>query len=199
MTTLIVGLGNPGRRFHETRHNLGFLAVDALAGVLGADWRKAGNGTLLLAEARRGHHRVLLAKPQTFMNRSGPPVASLVRAKRLPLLRLWVVVDDLDLPFGRLRLRERGSSGGHHGLDSLVTALGSNAFPRLRIGIGPAHKPGRFDGAAYVLQRLSANGRNLLPAIIQSAADALLRGLDDGFPAAMNAFNVKGERQPRDS
>ncbi len=185
---LIVGLGNPGREYAATRHNAGFMVVDALARHWGTDFGRAKH-QVLLAEATHGPRRVLLAKPQTFMNLSGRAVAPLVRFYRLPLDHLLVVYDDMDLPFGTLRLRPQGGHGGHKGMKSIIEALGGRRdFPRLRVGIG--RPPGRMDPAAYVLRPFSPEERAEWPWIVDRAVQGLLLWLEQGLPAAMNFLNA---------
>lgn len=185
---LIVGLGNPGRGYRDTRHNIGFRVLDRIAERFDVAWRSGERGAVELAEVRTEREPVRLAKPQLFMNRSGDALRRLLRHRPATAASIWIVTDDLDLPFGQLRLRQQGSSGGHHGLDSIVGVLGTG-FPRLRIGIAPAVKPKHFDGAAYVLERFSASERAHLPEIVDRAADALLTGIAGGWPAAMNQWN----------
>ncbi len=153
---LIVGLGNPGAEYAKTRHNAGFLLVEKLAARWQVDWKNERKFNARMARAERHGRRVLLCQPQTFMNSSGEAVGALMNFYQLPLKRLLVVVDDADLPLGEIRLRAGGSSGGHHGLESIEQHLGSREFARLRIGIG------RQDGAReitdYVLSRFDPDG-----------------------------------------
>ena len=140
---LVVGLGNPGSRYAGTRHNAGFMVVDELArrwGIGPRDWHKKGEALYALGR----EHNAILAKPQSYMNLSGRPVLSLATFYKVPPERILIVVDDLDLPFGTLRMRASGSSGGHNGLKSLIEVLGQG-FPRLRIGIGRGHDPDAID------------------------------------------------------
>lgn len=185
----IVGLGNPGRRYHQTRHNVGFAVVDRLAQRWKLTWRTLDGRTVQVAEHQRDGQPLLFVKPQQFMNRSGGPVARLMKKHRLTPADVWVVVDDIDLPFGQLRLRPGGSSGGHHGLDSIIAHAGGKNIPRLRIGVGPKTKTAGFDGAAYVLHPFTATERRALPDVIDRAVDAIRLGLERGLPAAMNVWN----------
>ncbi len=185
---LVVGLGNPGRAYAATRHNAGFMVVDALARRLGASFGRSRHQALL-ADARYGPRRVLLAKPQTYMNLSGRAVGPLVRYYRLPLDHLLVVYDDLDLPFGTVRLRPGGGHGGHKGMKSVIEALGGRRdFPRLRIGIG--RPPGRLDAAEYVLRPFTAEEREQWPWVLDRAVEGVLVWLDQGLDAAMNQVNA---------
>ena len=184
---LIVGLGNPGAQYARTRHNIGFDALDALAARHGLEFRgKRANS--LLAEGTLAGQRVALAKPQTYMNLSGQAVTALRGWYKVdPASELLVVYDDMDLPFAKLRFRERGSPGTHNGMRSIVGQLGGNAFPRLRVGIGQA--PGRMDPAAYVLARFSKEEEAERPALLDTVADAVELLLREGLTAAMNRYN----------
>ncbi len=184
---LIVGLGNPGERYARTRHNIGFEAIDTLARRHGLEFRgKRANS--LIAEGQIAGQRVALAKPQTFMNLSGQAVSSLRNWYKIdPARELLVVYDDLDLPFGKLRLRERGSAGTHNGMRSIVAQLGSSDFPRLRVGID--QPPGKMDAAAYVLSRFRKEEEAELPFLLDTIADAVELVLREGLTAAMNRYN----------
>ena len=184
---LIVGLGNPGAEYEKTRHNAGFLLVEELAARWKADWKKERKFGARVARAVQDGKRVLLCQPQTFMNLSGQTVGALKNFYQLPLERLLVAVDDADLPLGEIRLRASGSSGGHHGLESIEQHLGSRGFARLRIGIG------RADGAReitdYVLARFAGGERELMEKVLDRAADQAECWLADGIEKAMNQFN----------
>lgn len=184
---LIVGLGNPGERYARTRHNIGFEAIDTLARRHGLEFRgKRANS--LIAEGQIAGQRVALAKPQTYMNLSGQAVSSLRNWYKIdPARELLVVYDDLDLPFGKLRLRERGSAGTHNGMRSIVAQLGSSDFPRLRVGID--QPPGKMDAAAYVLSRFRKEEEAELPFLLDTIADAVELVLREGLTAAMNRYN----------
>lgn len=167
---LIVGLGNPGPRYVHTRHNLGFLALDMLASLLDApafiDHKRFA---ARIAKQRCGRRHVLLAKPQTFMNDSGRSVAAILRYHRIPVDHLWVAHDDLDLPVGVLRLSFDSRAAGHNGVQSIIDAVGSKTFHRLRIGIGRA---AHGDQTAYVLQRLGDTERETMTATLESGLRA---------------------------
>jgi PTH1 family peptidyl-tRNA hydrolase len=182
---LVVGLGNPGSRYRLTRHNLGFMVVDLLAdrwGVtVGGKRHDAETGTGQYAGAR-----VLLAKPQTFMNLSGESVAKLRRLHRLEPRDILAVYDDLDLPFGTMRLRGDGGAGGHNGVASLISVLGKG-FPRLRVGIG--RPPGGADPVGYVLEPFTPEERTQLGPIVERAAESVESWLDHGLEATMNVAN----------
>jgi PTH1 family peptidyl-tRNA hydrolase len=186
---LIVGLGNPGRRYRATRHNVGWEVIDRLA----RRWRTVvtvEDGWSLVGRAAVEGRRVLLAKPQTYVNVSGVAVADLRRRHRIPVEDLYVVVDDLDLPLGRIRMRARGTHGGHNGLRSVIEALGSEEFPRLRIGIG--RPPEGVEPAEFVLTRVSDDERPVLDAALHRAVEALEVAVIEGPAAAMNRFNKPG-------
>jgi PTH1 family peptidyl-tRNA hydrolase len=184
---LIVGLGNPGERYAHTRHNIGFDLLDHLARRHSLEFRgKRANS--LIAEGSLGRQRVALVKPQTFMNLSGQAVAALRSWYKIdPATELLVVYDDMDLPFAKLRLRASGSPGTHNGMRSIAGQLGSNTFPRLRIGIDQA--PGKLDAAAYVLNRFSKEQEAELPFLLNAAADAVELIVSQGLSAAMNKIN----------
>ncbi len=185
---LIVGLGNPDRRYRHTRHNVGWEVIDRVGRRLGIavdqedGWATVGGGTV-------GRRRVLLAKPQTYVNLSGTAVADLRRRHRVKLEDLVVVVDDLDLPLGRLRLRPGGSHGGHNGLRSIIDALGSDAFPRLRVGIG--RPPEGMDPAQFVLTPFTAEERATMDPALERATEAIETVIREGLQPAMSRFNAK--------
>jgi PTH1 family peptidyl-tRNA hydrolase len=183
---LVVGLGNPGPRYAATRHNAGFLVLDLLAGRIGARF-KAHKGRSDVVEGRFGGVSVVLAKPKSYMNESGGPVASISRFYKVPVERITVVHDDLDLAFGAVRLKRGGGDGGHNGLRSLTAALGSKEYARVRIGIG--RPPGRQDPADYVLREWSAAERTELPLLVDRAADAVEALLTEGLEPAQNQFH----------
>jgi PTH1 family peptidyl-tRNA hydrolase len=182
---LIVGLGNPGPRYENTRHNIGFVVIDELARRHGLSFRKQGKHRAETATGEIERVPVLLAKPLTFMNESGYAVSHLVRYYRVPQENLLVVNDDIDLPFGTLRLRPNGSSGGNQGLNSIITELGTQEFPRLRVGV---ERP-RSSAVSHVLSEFSSDQSTLLPALVDKAADAVTSVLTTGVPPAMNSFN----------
>lgn len=185
-TYLIVGLGNPGREYRATRHNVGFMLLDHLAVKLDLRFTRL-QSRALVASGHYEDRKVLLAKPQTFMNLSGQAVQSLVRFYKLPLDHLLVVHDHLDLPLGTLRIRPDGGAGGQRGMESILARLGTDDFPRLRLGIG--RPPGQMDPAAYVLQEFSDAEQAVLSEMLQRAVEAVLTWLTEGLEAAMNRFN----------
>ena len=186
---LIVGLGNPGIEYQFTPHNLGFLAVDRIADQAGIRVNnrncRAQTGRAILEG-----QEVVLAKPETYMNLSGMSVRELVREyEAQPEQDLIVVYDELDLPFGTIRIRPRGSSAGHNGIASVIGALGTEEIMRIRLGVGPDHPVD--DGARYVLSQFKKSQYSVLDQVLDSAADAMRVVLRDGIEAAMNRFNRK--------
>lgn len=187
-TLLIAGLGNPGAEYANTRHNIGFMAVEALANKLGAGWAEDRKFAVRVARTGCAGRRLILCEPQTFMNASGESVGAVARFHRVGPEQVLVVVDDADLPFGEIRLRERGSPGGHHGLESVEQHLGSRDYPRLRIGIG------RTDGGArniagHVLGVFPAGERRELPVLLARVAAQMECWVSAGAGQAMNEFN----------
>jgi PTH1 family peptidyl-tRNA hydrolase len=183
---LIVGLGNPGRRFREDRHNLGFMVLDHLLEKLELTFSRSQQNALV-TDGKIGEHKVFFAKPQTFMNNAGKAVAPLFRYYRVSLEHLLVIYDDLDLPLGSLRIRPQGGSGGHHGMESILQQLGSENFPRMRLGIG--RPPGQMDPAAYVLQSFSKEELEVMDITLQRAVDAIEVYICEGIEDAMTRFN----------
>jgi len=184
---LIVGLGNPGAEYAKTRHNAGFLLVEKLAASWRVDWKNERKFQARIARIEGQSRRVLLCQPQTFMNASGETVGTVADFYQLPLKQLLVVVDDADLPLGEIRMRSGGSSGGHHGLESIEQHLGSREFARQRLGIG------RHDGAReimdYVLSRFDGAETALMKKVLDRAASQAECWLDEGIEKAMNRFN----------
>lgn len=187
---IFTGLGNPGRQYKQTRHNIGFMVLDRLAERLGVSFSRVSMRSLIV-DTRFEGIRLVLAKPQTYMNDSGAAVGSLVRFYKVPLENLVVAHDDLDLPLGTLRLRPGGSSPGQKGVTSIIEKLSTQDFPRLRMGIG--RPPGQMNPAAYVLQEFSKQEIEQLPVILDTAVDALLLIVTDGLDKAMNRYNGKVE------
>ncbi len=183
---LIVGLGNPGREYADNRHNVGYRCVEHLASAHGMSFNRRHKSNLVSLGTIL-QRSVILASPRTYMNKSGGPVAALVRFYSVPLNRLLVVYDDLDLPLGTTRLRPSGGSGGHRGLRSVIKGLGSQEFPRLRIGIG--RPPGRMDPADYVLQDFSEREERVLERTLDQGTAAIEAWLSEGTEEAMNRYN----------
>ena len=183
---VIVGLGNPGRKFEHNRHNVGFMLLNRLSVKLGENFGKVQSKALVAMPTYLAE-RVILVKPQTYMNNSGAPVSSLVRFYRVPLENLLVAYDDVDLPVGTLRLRPMGGSAGQKGMQSIIQRLGTDEFPRLRIGTG--RPPGRKEAADYVLQNFPPQDRQLLDETLDRAVEAVLTFIHDGLEKAMNLLN----------
>ncbi|MDP1722213.1 MAG: aminoacyl-tRNA hydrolase [Candidatus Gottesmanbacteria bacterium] len=194
---LIVGLGNPGREYESTRHNIGFMIVDKLAHELGgidASWKEDSARKAMVA--RVGD--VILAKPLTFMNNSGLAVGALIRFYKLAPADLWVIHDDIDLPLGKIRIREKGGTGGHHGIESIALAIKTDAFIRFRMGIGRG-KAGSPDARdknlhhrsviQFVLSRFRRDEAGSLKHLVKHGTEAVRIGLIDGIDKAMNRFN----------
>ncbi|MBB6381221.1 PTH1 family peptidyl-tRNA hydrolase [Pseudonocardia eucalypti] len=186
-TALVVGLGNPGPKYADTRHNVGFAVVDLLADRAGAKFRPH-KGVADVAEGRLAGARAVLAKPRSYMNVSGGPVSSVARYYRVPPTELIVVHDDLDLGFGVIRLKRGGGEGGHNGLRSISQSLGSRDYLRARFGIG--RPPGRMDAADFVLRRFSSAERSDVDLAVDLCADAVEALLSDGLEAAQNKFHA---------
>jgi peptidyl-tRNA hydrolase, PTH1 family len=185
---LIVGLGNPGREYRDTRHNIGFMVVDEIARRHGIDWASAPSQIAETLIAKRfGDEPVMVAKPLTYMNNSGDAVAGLVRYFNVNHDDLFVVVDEAALPFGRLRARAHGSAGGHNGLKSIIERLGTTEFSRLRLGVGRGD--GRRDLADHVLARFERGEQADLETLITRAADAAEMFAAEGISKVMNVYN----------
>ena len=201
---LIVGLGNPGEKYAKTRHNVGFEVVDALAARWQMPLSQHRKFQGICGEGRNNDgHKIILLKPQTYMNRSGQSVQAALQWYKYSPESVLVVYDDMDLALGRLRLRLSGSAGGHNGMKSIITHLGSQRFPRLRVGIGAADKTANRDHAvvAHVLGRLTPTERVQVDAVIQLAVETIEASLVKGLEKAMSLFNgvtvdAKGERCP---
>lgn len=185
---LIVGLGNPGAKYARTRHNIGFQLVERLAEKWKAAWTAEKKFQASVARVTRNGSQVILARPQTFMNASGEAVAALAGFYRAPTGSVLVAVDDADLPLGEIRLRANGSSGGHHGLESVEQHLGTREFVRLRMGIGRT-SDGRREITGYVLAPFTAGEGALVEEVLKTAAGQAECWLDDGIEKAMNRFN----------
>ncbi len=190
---IVVGLGNPGPEYAGNRHNLGFRVADLLADQQGARFKKGARGFADVVETRLGGvdgERVVLAKPRSYMNESGGRVKAVLGFYKVTAEQLIVVHDDLDIPFGSVRLKLGGGTGGHNGLRSIDAALGSKDYARVRVGIG--RPPGRMDPADFVLRDFGAAERKELPLLVERAADAVVTLLGNGLAAAQNTFHSDG-------
>jgi len=182
---LITGLGNPGDAYHETRHNAGFLVLDRIAETfaIAMDKRKFD---VVMGRGWVGTREVILSKPQAYMNRSGPPVLKLANYFRIASEEMLIVHDDIDLPFGRIKIKDKGGHGGHNGLKSLMDAFGGGDFARLRVGIGRSEA---FTVTDHVLGRFNTAEKKVLDRIINRARDAIVTIFDKGIREGMNTFN----------
>ncbi|PZR76568.1 MAG: aminoacyl-tRNA hydrolase [Chthoniobacterales bacterium] len=183
---LIAGLGNPGPEYNGTRHNVGFNVVDALASEWGLAWQHSKSWHALWAKGEQA----ILVKPTSYMNRSGEPISAVANFYKIEPAEILVVLDDLDLTLGRLRLRLEGGTAGHNGLESIILRFGTEAIPRLRIGIGAAPNEGAVD---YVLGRFFEEERPIVEKTIVRATDAVKCAIDKGVLSAMNLFNKNPE------
>ncbi|HEY4282912.1 MAG TPA: aminoacyl-tRNA hydrolase [Chthoniobacterales bacterium] len=187
---LVAGLGNPGPEYHQTRHNVGFLVLDRLAGDLGVRWDKSSKAEAAIAKSGD----LVLVKPLAFMNRSGFPILAVAQFYKIQPEDILVVLDDFALPLGRLRLRPDGGTGGHNGLESIIVQFGTDKIPRLRVGIGGAPVEGAVD---HVLGRFFEEEIPQVKAAIDRAVEAVKCAIDKGLVSAMNTFNptpVRGEQ-----
>jgi PTH1 family peptidyl-tRNA hydrolase len=185
-TYLLIGLGNPGREYQSNRHNFGFMLIDRIAVRLNARGLKV-QSKAIVTNGIYQDHKIILAKPQTYMNLSGQSIQGLANFYKLLLENLLVAYDDLDLPFGTIRMRPGGGPGGQKGVASTIAQLGTKDFARLRLGIG--RPPGRMDPAAYVLQDFSREETKILSEVLDRAADAALEFVVNGLDKAMNKYN----------
>lgn len=184
---LVAGLGNPGTEYVATRHNIGFMVVDQFAAQFGSTWERSGKWDALSTKCGP----VLLIKPLSFMNRSGYPLFAVAQFYKIAPQQILIVLDDFALPLGRLRLRARGGSGGHNGLESIIVQFGTEEIPRLRIGIGAAPREGSVD---YVLSRFFEEEKPLVRSTIDGAVEAVKCAVDNGLVSAMNNFNPESLR-----
>jgi len=191
-TYLLIGLGNPGREYRDNRHNFGFMLIDRLIVRLDARGMKLQSKAIITTATYEGR-KLILAKPQTYMNLSGQSAQGLLNFYKIPMENMLIGHDDLDIPFGTIRIRPGGGPGGQRGMASTIEQLGTREFPRLRLGIG--RPPGRMDPAAYVLQNFSRDEMKVLSEILDRAADAALTFVVDGLNKAMNKFNGSAEIQ----
>jgi peptidyl-tRNA hydrolase, PTH1 family len=185
-TYLLIGLGNPGREYRDNRHNFGFMVIDRLIVRLNAQGMKVQSKAIVTSAMYEGR-KLILAKPQTYMNLSGQSIQGLSHFYKVSTENILVAFDDLDLPFGTIRLRPGGGAGGQKGFASAIENLGTNDIARLRLGIG--RPPGRMDPADYVLQNFSRAELKFLSEIVDRAADAALTFVVDGLNKAMNKYN----------
>ena len=188
LTYLIVGLGNPGRQYQASRHNIGFMLVSHLAEKLDIAFTRVQSKALVTKSNYQGRS-LILAKPQTYMNLSGHAVSSLVRFYKIQLDNLLVVYDDVDLPYGRIRIRPSGGSAGQKGMQSIIGQLGTQEFPRMRMGVG--RPPGSKGAASYVLRDFSGEDAEFLPPILDRGVEAVITYITEDLTTAMNRYNSK--------
>lgn len=185
-TFMIVGLGNPGKEFQKNRHNIGFMAIEEIAKSFGFENRKVKSKAIIM-EGKQNNRKIILAKPQTYMNLSGSSVAPLIRFYKVAPENLIVIHDDLDLPALSIRLRPNGGAGGQKGVASIIQNLGTQDFNRVRVGIG--RPPGRMEAANYVLKNFSKQEESELPFLLNTIKEAVIAIMESGIEVAMNQFN----------
>jgi len=189
----VVGLGNPGLKYEFTRHNIGFKIVDSLARDMGAEFKKVKSYYSLISRGMINNHKVMLVKPQTFMNLSGRAVSKVVSYYKIAHRDLLIVYDDLNLELGQVRIRKKGSTGGHKGIESIMQYLNSEDIPRLRIGIGNPSANFNFDCVSYVLSNFNNDEKDKIEEVIQLSTEAIKTIIEDGFEKAMRKYNRKLE------
>ena len=187
----MIGLGNPGSKYEFTRHNIGFRIVDSLARDMGIEFNKVKSYYSLISRGMINNHKVMLVKPQTFMNLSGRAVNRVVSYYKIPLQDLLIVYDDLNLELGQVRIRKKGSSGGHKGIESIMQYLNSEDIPRLRIGIGNPSVNYNFDCVSYVLSNFNNDEEDKIEKVIQLSTKAVKTIIEYGFEKAMRKYNRK--------
>ena len=187
----MIGLGNPGSKYEFTRHNIGFRIIDSLARDMGIEFNKVKSYYSLISRGMINNHKVMLVKPQTFMNLSGRAVNRVVSYYKIPLQDLLIVYDDLNLELGQVRIRKKGSSGGHKGIESIMQYLNSEDIPRLRIGVGNPSLNYNFDCVSYVLSNFNNDEEDKIAEVIQLSTEAVKTIIEDGFEKAMRKYNRK--------
>lgn len=187
----MVGLGNPGMKYEFTRHNIGFRIVDSLARDIEIEFKKIKSYYSLISRGMINNHKVMLVKPQTFMNLSGRAVSKVVYYYKIPLQDLLIVYDDLNLELGQVRIRKKGSAGGHNGMESIMQYLHSEDIPRLRIGIGNLSANFNFDCISYVLSNFNDDEEDRIKETIKLSTEAIKTIIEDGFEKAMRKYNRK--------
>jgi PTH1 family peptidyl-tRNA hydrolase len=188
---LIVGLGNPGEKYENTRHNIGFAVIsDFRFKILDfSDWKTNKKFNADIATGKFGREKIILLKPQTFMNESGQAVAAAARFYKIKPADILVIHDDIDLPLGKIRIKKDGSSGGHRGVDSIIAALGTENFVRLKIGVAPETRPKNFNAANFVLKKFTKAEEKTLTETIKKATEAVAVTIMEGVDVAMSQFN----------
>jgi PTH1 family peptidyl-tRNA hydrolase len=189
---MVAGLGNPGKAYKNNRHNVGFMLLNLFAEKQQEAFSRIESNALV-TKTNYGEKRLILVKPQGFMNRSGQSIGSLIKYYKIPLEQIMIVYDDVDLILGKIRIRPSGGSGGHKGISSIIDRLGTDKFPRMRLGIG--RPPGKKNAAAFVLQDFSASEMEAVEFMLIRAIDALDEYLTNGIESAMNKYNVSEDSQ----
>jgi PTH1 family peptidyl-tRNA hydrolase len=190
---VVVGLGNPGLQYEFNRHNIGFRIIDNLAREIETEFKKVKSYDSLISRGKINNHNLRLVKPQTYMNLSGKSVNKIVSYYRISFQDLLIVYDDLNLELGQIRIRKRGSAGGHKGVESIIQYLNSEDIPRLRIGIGKPSINSNFDYASYVLSNFDNNEKDKISEVIQLSTEAIKTIIEDGLEKAMRKYNKKLE------
>lgn len=190
---MVVGLGNPGLQYEFNRHNIGFRIIDNLAREIETEFKKVKSYDSLISRGKINNHNLRLVKPQTYMNLSGKSVNKIVSYYRISFQDLLIVYDDLNLELGQIRIRKRGSAGGHKGVESIIQYLNSEDIPRLRIGIGKPSINSNFDYASYVLSNFNDNEKDKISEVIQLSTEAIKTIIEDGLEKAMRKYNKKLE------
>src|SRR5665648_39543 len=190
---IVVGLGNPGLKYEFTRHNIGFRVVDSLARDIEIEFKKVKSYYSLISRGRINNHKVMLVKPQTFMNLSGRAVSKVFSYYKISLQDLLIVYDDLNLELGQVRIRKKGSAGGHKGMESIMQYLHSEDIPRLRIGIGNPSVNFNFDCVSWVLSNFNGDEEDRIKETIKLSTEAIKTVIEDGFEKAMRKYNRKLE------
>jgi len=190
---VVVGLGNPGLQYEFSRHNIGFRIIDNLAREIETEFKKVKSYDSLISRGKINNYNLRLVKPQTYMNLSGKSVNKIVSYYRISFQDLLIVYDDLNLELGQIRIRKRGSAGGHKGVESIIRYLNSEDIPRLRIGIGKPSINSNFDYASYVLSNFDNNEKDKISEVIQLSTEAIKTIIEDGLEKAMRKYNKKLE------
>jgi PTH1 family peptidyl-tRNA hydrolase len=190
---MVVGLGNPGLQYKFSRHNIGFRIIDNLAREMETEFKKVKSYDSLVSRGKLMNHKLILVKPQTYMNLSGKSASKIVSYYRISFQDLLIVYDDLNLELGQIRIRKRGSAGGHKGVESIIQYLNSKDIPRLRIGIGKPSINSNFDYASYVLSNFKDNEKDKISEVIQLSTEAIKTVIEDGLVKAMRKYNRKLE------
>lgn len=194
---MVVGLGNPGLQYEFSRHNIGFRIIDNFALNIETEFKRVKSYDSLVSRGKLMNHKLILVKPQTYMNLSGKSVNKIVSYYRISFQDLLIVYDDLNLELGQIRIRKRGSAGGHKGVESIIQYLNSEDIPRLRIGIGKPSINSNFDYVSYVLSNFNNNEKDKISEVIQLSTEAIKTVIEDGLEKAMRKYNRKIEKETR--